>query len=641
MLEPLDTEDLRSLGLYDSLEATVRIRLICLLALLPVALSGCSTAPIASSPALAAVAITGTVKGGASPLVGAHVYLLAANTTGYGQPSISLLQSSVTGVSDSIGAYVTTDASGHFDIPTGIKCSSSTQVYLYAFGGANSATGMLAAVGNCPQTSDSVALDYVINEVSTVGTAYAMAGFATDATHVSSSGTPLAVTDIANAFANAANLYSPTTGAALTTTPAGNGAVPSQLVNTLANILASCTQSSGPRSVECSTLFANAQSLSGNTPTETASATINIAHNSGANVATLWKLAAPNSPFGPTLAAQPNDLTIGVNYTGGGLNGPYAVAIDAEGFPWFANLGNNTVSKLSPVGAAMSPAAGYTNGTPIGPVGITIDLSGNPWIANAVSDSLTKYQTSGALLSPQVGYGGGGLGLPQAVASDALGNIWVANYLDSVSKFSNGGTPISSAPGYTGGGISGPVAIAVDASGAVWVTNTRVQPTSVSKLTSVGQAISPANGYTGGGVSSPFSVAIDSTGNAWIANFAGNSLSELTTNGTPISPSTGFTGGGLSLPFSVAVDGGGNVWASNTGAFSVSEFTNKGVPLSPSTGFQGGQINGPQALAVDGSGNVWIANSDDITVTELVGAAVPVVTPLVSGVKNNTLGTRP
>ena len=37
-----------------------------------------------------------------------------------------------------------------------------------------------------------------------------------------------------------------TTGSALTTTPAGNGTVPQQTINTLANILASCINSTGP-----------------------------------------------------------------------------------------------------------------------------------------------------------------------------------------------------------------------------------------------------------------------------------------------------------------------------------------------------------------------------------------------------------
>jgi len=64
-----------------------------------------------------------------------------------------------------------------------------------------------------------------MDEVSTIAAAYSFAGFATDAVHVSSSGTALAQTGIANAFANAANVETLGTGAALATTPAGNGAV--------------------------------------------------------------------------------------------------------------------------------------------------------------------------------------------------------------------------------------------------------------------------------------------------------------------------------------------------------------------------------------------------------------------------------
>ena len=36
-------------------------------------------------------AIAGNVHGGALPIIGAHIYLLAANPAGYGAPSISLL----------------------------------------------------------------------------------------------------------------------------------------------------------------------------------------------------------------------------------------------------------------------------------------------------------------------------------------------------------------------------------------------------------------------------------------------------------------------------------------------------------------------------------------------------------------------
>ena len=68
----------------------------------------------------------------------------------------------------------------------------------------------------------------------TVATAYAIAGYATGATHVSSSGNTLAQIGIANAFAMVRNLETLSSGAALTTTLAGNGAVPQSEINTLA-----------------------------------------------------------------------------------------------------------------------------------------------------------------------------------------------------------------------------------------------------------------------------------------------------------------------------------------------------------------------------------------------------------------------
>ena len=196
--------------------------------------AGCAgtytTPPAKPSPG---VKLSGSVHGGQQPIVGAHIYLFAANTTGYGQPSVSLLNATVTGLSDSIGAYVTTDAQGAFTITGDYSCTPNTQVYLYALGGnpgagVNSGAGLLAALGNCPSSGSFLAtVPFIsVNEVTTVAAAYAMAGFATDATHVSSSGTPLAQTGIANAFANAANLADISTGTALTTTPAGNGTVP-------------------------------------------------------------------------------------------------------------------------------------------------------------------------------------------------------------------------------------------------------------------------------------------------------------------------------------------------------------------------------------------------------------------------------
>jgi len=81
--------------------------------------------------------LSGAVHGGQQPVVGAHVYLFAANTTGYGgagiaassgNASLSLLTSGAGTTLDSSGGattgdyFVTTDASGNFSITGDYTC---------------------------------------------------------------------------------------------------------------------------------------------------------------------------------------------------------------------------------------------------------------------------------------------------------------------------------------------------------------------------------------------------------------------------------------------------------------------------------------------------------------------------------------
>ncbi len=165
-----------------------------------------------TSQAIIALAAPGSTDGvvydGLRPLVGAHVYLLAANTTGYGQASVSLLSAAATGHADAVGAYVVSGSDGGFQWVGNRSCTPGTQLYVYATGGGNAATGLMAALGNCPASGSYSGFSYVwVNEVSTVASAYSFAGFATDETHVSSSGTALAQIGIANAFANTATHF--------------------------------------------------------------------------------------------------------------------------------------------------------------------------------------------------------------------------------------------------------------------------------------------------------------------------------------------------------------------------------------------------------------------------------------------------
>src|SRR6266568_913419 len=87
-----------------------------------VGLTGCSGGSFsglnqtnAAQTGTAAAKLAGRVRGGQQPIAGAHVYLFAANTTGYGgsgiapsasNASLSLLSGAGT-ATDSVGTYVT------------------------------------------------------------------------------------------------------------------------------------------------------------------------------------------------------------------------------------------------------------------------------------------------------------------------------------------------------------------------------------------------------------------------------------------------------------------------------------------------------------------------------------------------------
>ena len=143
--------------------------------------------------------------------------------------------------------------------------------------------------------------------------AYALAGFASDATHISSSGTALAQTGIANAFANAANLASIVSGYAPATTTGGNGAVPAATIYTLANMLSSCVNSDGSQNgptnpSNCYTLFNNIETDTGITATETATAAIYLAQNpypGASQMTALLNVVSSSPPFGSAFLPNP------------------------------------------------------------------------------------------------------------------------------------------------------------------------------------------------------------------------------------------------------------------------------------------------------------------------------------------------
>jgi len=631
------------------------------------ALSGCSTtyAPSAVETEIAetnAAGMGGSLYGGRQAITGAHIYMYAADTTAYGHASDSLLLSYTSGsypsTEDSNGNYyVTTNGDGAFYLSAGeYSCAPGQQVYMYsvggnAGGGTNSAAGLMAVLGQCLSGGAFAGISEVnLNEVSTVAAAYALSGYAVDATHianaatnaahVSAGTTTLANTAMANAFASAALLYNVSTsgfGVGRTTTPNGNGTVPQSEIHTLANILANCINSTGPTSPACSNLFSDAESAgsTGTEPTDTASAAINIAHYPTNNVTKIFNLSSSTVvPYSPNLGSTaPNDFSISINYTVTGINYPGAIAIDGSGNIWIPNIAGNSLSKISPLGV---PATGQPfTGSLNNPYSVAADASGNAWVTSRYTESVVEFNSSGTVVNT---YKGNGSLSPMGVALDASGNMWVAN---------NGGTTVSELSLSTGKEATGspfslssasqPASVTIDTSGYIWVANAGADD--IEQLSSSG-ANAGKSPYTGGGDGGWLLSAVDSSGSVWVPNTSGNTITKMTKDGASGNYKTTSISGGMNQPYQVALDGAGNAWVTNEGSGTFVEFSNAGTQLSPTSGYSS-NINGPFSIAVDGAGNVWIANGGSEKIVEYVGLAIPVVTPLVTALTNKTLASEP
>ena len=630
-----------------------------------VTLTGCSALNPVDSGLSSIGTIIGSAFGGRQPINQAHIYLLEASITGYAGPGIapstanaskSLLTAggsvNFPTVEDTNGDYyVVTNANGGFNITGDYTCDTGGQVYIYSVGGdpgggVNAAAGLIAPLGTCGSFGSTTRVN--INEAATIATAYAVAGFATDATHIGILDSPLAETGLANAFANANLLYDihylGGTAGAPASTPNGNGVVPQKQVDTLANILAACVDSDGPTSGQCTGLLSGLMSngTTGTEATDTATEAIYMAHNP--TVTSVYSVTGPGAvnPYTPwNSSIAPNDFTIAILYSGGGISSSTGVAIDSSGDAWTTNSGTNAIAELSPLGVPISTAAGFTGGGLNNPSSISIDTNGNVWATNnSVPYSVSEFSDSGAVVSTSA-YVGGGFDMPSSIAIDANGNAWIANHDSSnpsttVSWLSgSNGIPISTT-GISSGGISGPAAVAVDASGFVWVTDSASN--SVSRLSTTDASATSSVGYTGTGVDNPSALAIDGSGNVWVANYTNSTVSTFSSNGNFLA--TTSTVGGLNLPTGIAIDGSGDAWIVNQGSYSLAQLSSTGDAISPTTGYTSGGLTGPNAVAIDGSGNVWVADTG-ATLKEFIGAATPVATPLVSAIKTGKLGTRP
>ncbi|MGH7971860.1 MAG: hypothetical protein ACREIC_24365, partial [Limisphaerales bacterium] len=373
--------------------------------------------------------------------------------------------------------------------------------------------------------------------------------------------TGCAASGLAHAFLNAANLVNSTTGVAYAASPSNSTAVvPQMLINTLANSVEACVNSSGSSSTACTTLMTNTtptQLTSPTAPTNTLQALLDLAlyPSEATNTSTpagppvgntagsaipsaattaLFDVANSNAYYAPALTAAPLDFTI-------------AIAYPESGAMWgsSADIKDNIYV--------------YDNMTPV----TVFSLS-----SSGASNWSTPISTSA---------GCGSFGIRCSVSADALGNLWVVDKSGVTQVSTTGVLGTTYVPPTTTALESG----SVDLGNNVWLAVQTVgSQTGASGLEELQQGASAIIDVNVNGA--PFPVAckqpaFDSAGNMWVEsdNTAGQVGAILILSDTQslTSPSFASPGGGSGNPVyypygtatpgnGVMIDPSGNFWYS-------------------------------------------------------------------------------
>lgn len=601
----------------------------------------------------------GVVQSGNTPLTGSSVTLYSAGTS--------------RGASAAMLGQATTDRNGIFAINYSQPPNPGAVLYLVADGflparaTAARKEVRLATVLGTGQPPPGI----VINERTTVATAYAMAQF------IQGENIAGPAPGLPNAAATLKNLVNVETGQlarVLAAPPNGNQTSTMAEFNSLSNLLAGCINAS--TALPCNAVFAAAQAPGGALPANTLDAAVSIAHNPGNNAAKIFLLSGLRRQYQPVLQSAPDAWTIAIRYEGNGheLDGPGNMAIDQDGNVWSTNnyeytqspfkqaCGGTYAIKLTPDGRD-APGAPYFGGGLYGAgFGITLDAQGDAWLGNFGFQGISRqerrngqkppkcvgnnttvsgFEPDGTPLSAN-GFNNGGIQLPQGMTTDPQGNLWIANCgANTVVQYPDA-NPYLAQP-YPGLPLHSPFGIAVDAQNNVWVSNNAQDSNgnyTVVELGPDGKMIGTP--LSGGGIKAPIDLAVDSLGNVWVANSgvlpvpcassdtsllasklnspAVPSITEISSNGDSTFTLSNFTGGGLTLPWGIAVDGNDNVWVANFGRKRLSEFCGArpancpaglktGDPISPFRGYSSDGLTRNTGIAIDPSGNVWLANN--------------------------------
>lgn len=382
------------------------------------------------------------------------------------------------------------------------------------------------------------------------------------------------------------------------------------------------------------------------------------------------------------------------------FNTPQGITLDGAGNLYVGDTGNQTVRKVTALGAVTTLAgvagvngSGDGSGASVqfwGPSGMAVDGATNVYVADAYNHTIRKVTPAGVVstIAGAAGVFGSADSTgssarfwePQGVAADAAGNIYVADTGNGTIRKIAGTTVTTVAGSASTGSTNGtgssarfywPAGSAIDGGGNVYVADTfnhtiRKIAIGGAVTTLAGSAgVAGTNNGSGGSAlfNAPQGLVVDGSGNVYVADTGNHAIRRVTSGGAVttfagqlgLAGLTNGTGSGALFngPQAVALDGSGNLYVADTGNHTVRKITSggvvttlAGVPGMPgstdggiNTGTNGARFNSPEGLAVDGSGNVYVADTGNHAVRKVTSGGVVSTIAGQSGVWGSADGT--
>ena len=253
-----------------------------------------------------------------------------------------------------------------------------------------------------------------------------------------------------------------------------------------------------------------------------------------------------------------------------GINGPAAVALDANGKVYVANSGSSTLTvyAANPSGSVSSaPLATATDGID-SPQGVVLDGTGRVYVSNGGTPSVTVYSPYPALTKIATISGNtAGLCSPGELTLDSGGRIYVADQCNNA-VYVFAANPVGSVNAAPVATIQGPntglntsYGITLDATGRILVTNTGNNTVTVYPANPSG-TLNEAPVATIGGpnaaLANPVGVGVDAAGLIYVSNLGAQNITVYSAH--PVGPANsaplGIIGGGntgLVGPYGIAV----------------------------------------------------------------------------------------